>query len=100
MLVGGDLIFPSGRVYQGGTLVRGSAQVGAPVLNGLAPNQQLIQKATLPINFAAERTRLDAESQRLAQLAANTTYQFQSGGLTRHGDGISPLQVFHGRGHA
>jgi choice-of-anchor A domain-containing protein len=94
--VGGDLIFPSGRVYRGDILVAGStAQVGSAVINGLAPNQQLIANATLPIDFAAERTRLLAESARLAKLAGNTTYEYQYGGLYLHGDGSSALQIFN-----
>ena len=36
-----------------------------------------------------------AESQRLAQLASNTTYEYQWGGLYLHGDGVSTLQIFN-----
>lgn len=96
LVVGGNLTFPSGRVYHGDIVVGGSAAgVGAAVLNGLGATQHLYDHAALPIDFAAERTRLTAESQRLAQLAANTTYESQWGGLYLHGDNSSSLQVFN-----
>lgn len=96
LVVGGDLTFPSGRVYRGDIVVGGSAAgVGAPVINGLGPNQRLLQNAPVSINFAAERTRLIAESQRLAGFRANTTYEYQWGGLYLHGDNTSMLQVFN-----
>jgi choice-of-anchor A domain-containing protein len=96
LIVGGDLTFPSGRVYRGDILVGGSAAgVGAPVVNGLGPDQRLIQNAPIPVDFAAERTRLIAESQRLASFPANTTFEYQWGGLYLHGDNSSNLQVFN-----
>ncbi len=96
LLVGGNLIFPSGRVYRGDIVIGGSgAGVGAPVINGLGPNQRLIQNAPMPIDFAAERTRLIAESQRLRTFPTNTTHEYQWGGLYLHGDNTSPVQVFN-----
>lgn len=96
LLVGGNLSFPSGRVYRGDIVVGGSAAgVGAPVINGLGPNQRLLQNAAMPLDFAAERSRLIAESQRLRGFAANTTHEYQWGGLYLHGDNSSALQVFN-----
>jgi choice-of-anchor A domain-containing protein len=96
LLAGGNLQFPSGRVYVGDIVVGGSAAgVGAPVINGLGPNQHLLQNAVLPVDFAAERVRLTAESQRLATLTANATWENQWGGLYLHGDNHSALQVFN-----
>lgn len=95
LVVGGNLTFPSGRVYVGDILVRGSAAgVGAAVINGLGPNQRLVANATMPVDFTAEFTRLRTWSDRLATLPANGTWISQWGGLTLRGDNTSALQVF------
>jgi choice-of-anchor A domain-containing protein len=96
LVAGGNLQFPSGRVYYGDIVVGGSAAgVGSAVTNGLGPNQQLLQNAAVPIDFVVERARLTSESTRLATLAANTTWENQWGGLYLHGDNQSALQVFN-----
>ncbi|HJU39971.1 MAG TPA: choice-of-anchor A family protein, partial [Tahibacter sp.] len=96
LVVGGNLTFPSGRVYVGDILVRGSAAgVGAAVINGLGPNQHLVANATMPVDFAAEFARLRAWSDQLAALPANGTWVSQWGGLTLRGDNTSALQVFN-----
>ncbi|MFO1495868.1 MAG: choice-of-anchor A family protein [Lysobacterales bacterium] len=96
LVAGGNLTFPSGRAYRGDIVVGGSAAgVGSAVTNGLGPDQHLYQNAAVPIDFAAERTRLLAESARLATLTANTSYEYQWGGLYLHGDNQSALQVFN-----
>ena len=95
LIAGGDLVFPSGRVYYGDILVGGSAAgVGAPVRNGLSASQHLIDHATLPVDFAGEQARSAAWSQALSALASNGTYVWQYGGLTLHGDNTSAVQVF------
>jgi len=95
LVVGGDLTFPSGRVYYGNILVGGSAAgVGAPVINGLDPDAVLMENATLPVDFAQAEIDLKARSEQLQNLAANGSFDFRWGGLYLEGDGTSELQVF------
>jgi choice-of-anchor A domain-containing protein len=95
LLVGGDLTFPSGRVYHGNIRVGGSAAgVGDPVRHGLAPGAELSEFTTLPMDFTSAEHTLKALSDDLARLPANGSAEFRWGGLTLHGDGHSALQVF------
>ncbi|MFN2334180.1 MAG: choice-of-anchor A family protein [Wenzhouxiangellaceae bacterium] len=95
LVVGGDLDFPSGRVFRGDIMVAGSADgVGDPVLNGLADDQALIRNAELPFDFQRQFEVLQRTSQLLAVLPANGTYEYQWGGLHLTGDCVSPAQVF------
>lgn len=95
LVVGGNLTFPSGRVYHGDIVVGGSAAgVGSPVLNGLAP-YALQQGGPLPIDFAAEQARLGQLSTGLAALGATGTSLYQWSQLFLTGDGTSDLQIFN-----
>ncbi|MCB1589024.1 MAG: choice-of-anchor A family protein, partial [Xanthomonadales bacterium] len=95
LLAGGDIVFPSGRVYQGDIVAGGSvAGVGSAVINGLGPNQTLTGNAVLPFDFAAEGSRLQSASQALAELPANGSWTLQWGGLYLRGDGQSARQIF------
>jgi len=95
LVVGGNLAFPSGRVYFGNIVVGGQADgVGQPVIYGLAPGATLQAGAPVPVDFQAAAQQLIQLSQDLSQRPANTTFQSQWGGLYLHGDGSSQLQVF------
>ena len=94
VIVGGDFVFPSGRIYHGDILVGGTASLGDPVINGLSAEQTVTDHATLPIDFAAERANAEALSESLATLDDTGTVTAQWGGLYLVGDGSSPLQVF------
>jgi choice-of-anchor A domain-containing protein len=95
VVIGGNFTFPTGRLYYGSAKVGGSAAgVGAAVRNGLAPGQTITDRTTLPLDFAAEKSRLEALSTSLATLAANGTYVSQWGGLTLTGKAGATLQVF------
>ncbi len=95
VVVGGNFSFPSGRIYFGNTVVGGSAAaVGAPVRNGLTPDQRIDDHSALPLDFASEKLRSQALSAALAELPANGTYASQWGGLTFDGSAAASLQVF------
>jgi len=95
LVVGGNLAFPSGRVYFGNIVVGGQASaVGNAVINGLAPGATLQAGVAVPVDFPAAAQQLTQLSQALSRLSANTTFQSQWGGLYLHGDGSSQLQVF------
>ena len=95
LVSGGNITWPSGRLYAGDIIAAGSAAgVGAPVRNGLSASQHVIDHATLPVDFAAELSRTKAWSSALAALTTNTTYVSQYGGLNLHGDSHSAVQVF------
>ncbi|HRQ65461.1 MAG TPA: Ig-like domain-containing protein, partial [Xanthomonadaceae bacterium] len=95
LIAGGDLVFPSGRVYRGDIVVGGSAAgVGAPVIEGLGADQSLAEYAELPFDFALQGIRLRATSQHLATLTANGSFEWQWGGLHLQGDCESAWQVF------
>jgi|GEM_PF-1022227 len=95
LLAGGELDFPSGRVYRGDILVGGGAAgLGEPVLQGLTPDQSVFELADLPFDFLEEFERLNHVSQELAALPANGSFEWQWGGLYLEGDCVSPAQVF------
>lgn len=95
LLVGGDMHFPSGRIYYGHTLVKGSADnVGAPVRNGLTDNQLLLDQVDLPLDFDRLEQKLIQESLRLSRVAPNGEVKSQWGGLYLTGDCESPVQIF------
>ena len=96
LLVGGDLTFPSGRVYYGNILVGGSAAgVGSAVINGLDPGAQLLDHTSLPLDFAQAEQDLKSRSLAYREFPSNTEVLFQWGGFTLTGDGTSEIQVFH-----
>jgi len=95
LLVGGDLTFPSGRVFQGDIVVAGSAAgVGDAVVNGLDENQALIDNAGLPFDFGRQFEIIRRTSRVLAAQPANGTFEYRFGGLHLAGDCASPVQIF------
>lgn len=99
LIVGGNLTYPSGRVYYGNIVVGGSAAgVHSSVVSGLEPGAKLITGQLLPIDFAKEKAYLQNLSLELSQRTANGTYKIEWNGMYLSGDGISPLQVFNLKG--
>lgn len=97
--VGGNVTFPSGRIYYGNLIAGGSvAGVGDAVRFGMAPGAVIQGNATMPINFVGEREYLQELSTNLANLPANGTVQMQWGGLELKGDCSSNSQVFNVNG--
>jgi len=96
LISGGDITFPSGRVYYGNILASGNvAGVGAPVLNGMQNGAIVQGNTTLPVNFNQAYDQLSHLSTSLSNLAVNTNYESQWGGLYLHGDCASNQQVFN-----
>lgn len=94
--VGGDVTFPSGRIYFGSLLAGGSvAGVGDAVRFGMAPGAVIQGDTVTSINFNGERQYLQELSTSLASLPANGTAKMQWGGLELRGDCTGDLQVFN-----
>ncbi|WP_028887106.1 choice-of-anchor A family protein [Teredinibacter turnerae] len=95
MVVGGDLNFRYGKVYDGHILVSGSADgVGTTVRNGLTQNQHLLDGVDSVIDFNHwEQTYIEL-AQVTSELPTNGTVLSQWGGLYLTGDCSSNLQVF------
>ncbi|HEX7763136.1 MAG TPA: choice-of-anchor A family protein, partial [Cellvibrio sp.] len=97
--VGGNVTFPSGRIYYGNLMAGGSvAGVGDAVRFGMAPGAVIQGNAAMPINFAGEREYLQELSTNLANLPTNGTVQMQWGGLELKGDCSSNSQIFNVNG--
>jgi choice-of-anchor A domain-containing protein len=97
VVVGGDAIFPSGRVYYGNLLAGGNVSgVGAAVVNGMDKNAVVIGNVNpLPVDFEGEREYLKELSANIATLPATGTYTYQYGIYTAKGDCTSKVQVFN-----
>ncbi|WP_039915044.1 choice-of-anchor A family protein [Cellvibrio mixtus] len=97
--VGGNVTFPSGRIYYGNLIAGGSvAGVGDAVRFGMATGAVIKGNTPMPINFAGEREYLQELSTNLATLPANGTVKMQWGGLELKGDCTSSSQVFNVNG--
>lgn len=91
LVVGGDLTYTGGRVYNGDIRVGGAANL---------PGYDLTHEGDthvgvgLPFSFAAEQSRLTALSQTLAQTGATGSSSYQWGTITLAGNGAT-TQVFN-----
>ncbi len=97
LVVGGDLSFKSGRVYNGDVMVGGSSEnVDASVLYGLEhDNAELIEgDVGAYVNFTEEEAYLTGLSRGISELAATGESTMKWGGMNLAGDGTSSLQVF------
>lgn len=99
LVVGGDLTFSSGAVYNGNISVGGSAAgVAGNVLSGTTNAGYTLTDnlgaAGLPVNFAAEQARLSGISASLGALADTGTNVFQWSQLFLTGNGTAGRQVF------
>ncbi len=96
LISGADIVFPSGRVYNGNIRAAGSVEaVGDPVRSGLESYASLEGNAHLNIDFNVLKADLLRASTSLSQLPANTSYEYKWGGLYLTGDCQSPHQIFH-----
>ncbi|MDD4732655.1 MAG: choice-of-anchor A family protein [Desulfovibrio sp.] len=91
LVVGGDLTYTGGRVYNGDIRVGGAANLPG---YDLTHEGETHVGAGLPFSFAAEEARLKALSQTLAQTGATGSSTFQWGTITLAGNG-SATQVFN-----
>lgn len=97
--VGGNVTFPSGRIYYGNLIAGGSVSgVGDPVRFGMASGAVIRGNSALDINFTGEREYLQELSTKLATLPANGTVKMQWGGMELKGDCTSTSQVFNVNG--
>jgi choice-of-anchor A domain-containing protein len=97
--VGGNVTFPSGRIYYGNLIAGGSVSgVGDPVRFGMAQGAVIRGNSALDINFTGEREYLQELSTKLATLPANGTVKMQWGGLELKGDCSSNSQIFNVNG--
>jgi choice-of-anchor A domain-containing protein len=97
--VGGNVTFPSGRIYYGNLIAGGSVSgVGDAVRFGMATGAVIKGNAPMPVNFNGEREYLQELSTNLATLPANGTVKMQWGGLELKGDCTSSSQVFNVNG--
>lgn len=97
--VGGNVTFPSGRIYYGNLIAGGSVSgVGDPVRFGMAQGAVIRGNSALDINFTGEREYLQELSTNLATLPANGTVKMQWGGMELKGDCTSNSQVFNVNG--
>ena len=96
LISGGDIVFPSGRVYYGNIIASGSVDgVGSPVTNGMQNGATIQGNTTIPIDFDNAYAELSSLSISLSNLSSNTTYESQWGGLYLHGDCVSDQQIFN-----
>lgn len=96
MVVGGNLDFPSGRIYHGSIEVGGSIEgVGDPVLAGITSGAEIKGESSISIDFSGEFAALKSTSLSLSEAESTGTYTFQWGGMSLKGDCVSPIQVFH-----
>ena len=97
--VGGNVTFPSGRIYYGNLIAGGSVTgVGDPVRFGMASGAVIRGNSALDINFTGEREYLQELSTKLATLPANGSVKMQWGGMELKGDCTSTSQVFNVNG--
>lgn len=97
LVVGGDVNFPTGRVYSGNLLAGGSvAGVGSNVFDGmeLGTSIQGNLAKQLPIGFEQSRDYLTNLSTSLSMLTANGETKVEWGGYTLTGDSVSTVQIF------
>ncbi|RYY02296.1 MAG: choice-of-anchor A family protein [Gammaproteobacteria bacterium] len=96
VVVGGDAIFPSGKVYFGNLIAGGNVSgVGSAVKNGMAQGASVKGAVQpLPFDFAGEKEYLQELSTNIAALPSTGTYTFQYGIYTVKGNCTSMIQVF------
>ncbi|AXY02853.1 choice-of-anchor A family protein [Vibrio alfacsensis] len=96
LIVGGDLAFKNGRIYQGSVAVKGDiSKVSESIYLGLASGSNIENMANLPINFdKLQKSSLESSS-KLSQLENIGAVKYQWGGLYLDGDCQSDVQVFN-----
>jgi choice-of-anchor A domain-containing protein len=93
--VGGNVTFPSGKIYYGNLLAGGSVTgVGSAVRNGMAPGAVIRGNTPVNIRFQAEREYLQELSAGVGNLPVTGTVKLQWGTLELKGDCQKLVQVF------
>lgn len=91
VVAGGNLNFQNGQVFNGNVVVSVKSSGAYNILNG-----SLTQGATVPVDFAAEKTYLTNLSARLSQqTTTGTLTEAWDGGFLLSGDGNSATQIFN-----
>jgi len=98
-VAGGDINFTEGQVYSG-SVEAGGSTAGFSQLIGLAPGATVSSNGPISVDFDAQFDGLNAFSESLSTLEANTTIDYLSYGVSLHGDCESDLQVFNIDGDA
>ncbi|WP_035025394.1 choice-of-anchor A family protein [Enterovibrio calviensis] len=96
LIIGGDLSYKSGRIYQGSAIVKGNiSQVSETIYLGLAEGATLASSSVLPIDFDLLKQDSVKYSSILSEQESVGTVNYQWGGLYLEGDCTSPTQVFN-----
>ncbi|MDD9156057.1 choice-of-anchor A family protein [Aliivibrio sp. S4TY2] len=100
LIVGGDLSYKNGRVYQGSIVVHGDiANVSKNIYLGLADNATVKGASVLPIDFDVLQQKSTDYSLKLSQQDNTGTITSKWGGIYLHGDCSSDVQVFNVNGY-
>ena len=99
LIVGGDLSYNSGRVYQGSIIAQGDIHISKTVQLGLAKGATIDDSSELPINFDDLKQDSIDYSLLLSQEENVGTITYQWGGLYLSGDCKSDTQVFNLNGY-
>ncbi|OZG74355.1 hypothetical protein BTA51_04910 [Hahella sp. CCB-MM4] len=96
LVAGGNIVFPSGRVYHGGIVAGGSVKgIGDSVRYGMAKGAAIMGSAPPEIDFQSAKAYLEELSQDLSKLEASGQAEFLWGGLYLTAACDSNLQVFN-----
>ncbi|MDD9174997.1 choice-of-anchor A family protein [Aliivibrio sp. S2TY2] len=99
LIVGGDLSYKSGRVYQGSIIAQGDIHISKTVKLGLTKGATIDNSSELPINFDDLKQDSIDYSLLLSQEENVGTITYQWGGLYLSGDCKSDTQVFNLNGY-
>ncbi|WP_281544134.1 choice-of-anchor A family protein [Grimontia sp. SpTr1] len=100
LIVGGDLSYKGGRVYQGSIVVNGDiSNVSETIELGLAVGATIRGNTELPIDFADLKHTYTNYSYLLQKLESTGTVTNKWGGVYLEGDCSSDLQVFNVDGY-
>lgn len=97
LVVGGDISFPTGRVYFGNIVAGGLIDnIGSAVTDGIEPGAVILGKIeNLPLSFNAAEQYTGDLSSSLASLPNSGEVAVKWGGYYLSGDGVSNVQVFN-----
>ncbi|KKD59389.1 hypothetical protein RN22_15845 [Grimontia sp. AD028] len=96
LIVGGDLNYVNGRLYQGSGVVGGdTSNVSESIYLGLANGSTITGYSDMPIDFNALENKHQVLSNNLSKLDSNGSVTLQWGGLYLEGDCLSDVQVFN-----
>lgn len=100
LIVGGNLSYKNGRVYQGSIIAHGDiSKVSENIYLGLVNNAAIEGNATLPIDFQQLKQYSINESLLLSQQDSVGTVTAKWGGIYLNGDCSSDVQIFNVNGY-